>query len=154
MQGKTIEKTDLTIGNIAPDFTLNNQNGEPVNLYSVLNSGKNVMLVFYPGDNTPGCTMQLCSIRDIYKEFEKKNISVFGINHADEKSHAKFIEKQNYQFPILVDTNKEISQLYGQIKLMFGHKSIKRAVYVINVDKTIVYKKNGYQDNEEVLRLF
>ena len=141
-------------GMIAPNFTLFDENGNEFNLHSNLTkSGEYILLVFYPGDDTPGCTTQLCGIRDLQKEYTNKNIRVIGINHGDSKSHIKFINKYTFQFPILIDTGREISSLYGQIKFMFGHKSIKRGVYLLGKGGEILYKKHGQQDNSEILGL-
>jgi thioredoxin-dependent peroxiredoxin len=143
--------TQLSLNTIAPDFTLNNQKGEKINLYDILESGQKVLLVFYPGDMTPGCTSQLCGIRDIYKEYKDLNVTIFGMNHSNEKSHQKFIDMHNYQFDILVDTNKEVSRQYGQISKLFTSEIVKRGVILINTDKKIVYIKQGQQNNAEVI---
>ena len=141
------------INSNAPDFTLDNQKGESINLYQVLESGQNVLLIFYPADMTPGCTIQLCGVRDLYKEYTDMGVTVLGINHGDAKSHQKFIDQQNYPFDILVDVDKKISEQYGQLKFMFGHKSIKRGVYLIDSNKKIILIKQGQQDNQEILTL-
>ncbi len=91
---KETEAKVLKVGDKAPDFTAKNQAGIEISLSKLLKEGKKVLLVFYPGDDTPGCTSQLCGIRDIYKEYKDLGVEVYGVNHADEKSHQKFIETE------------------------------------------------------------
>jgi len=143
----------LEVGNIAPNFSLNNQKGESVDLYSVLSSGNKVLLIFYPGDDTPGCTAQLCGVQDVYKVYRDLGVKVLGINQGDQKSHQKFIDKFSYQFDILVDPGRQTAAAWGQIKKIFGHISTKRGVYLVNTDKTILFIKQGQQDNQVILNI-
>lgn len=136
----------LKPGSVAPDFTLASSNGDTVTLSDY--AGKhNVVLIFYPGDQTPGCTAQLCAVRDDYALFEKKNAKVFGVNPGDLKSHRKFIEKQRYQFPLLVDENRVVAKRYG----CDSWPMVKRTVYVIDTAGKIVFAKRGRPKNEEIL---
>jgi thioredoxin-dependent peroxiredoxin len=148
---KAAENIFPVTGDMAPDFTAITQTGEEIHLYDVLQAGSKVLLIFYPGDDTPGCTAQLCGVRDVYTEYQKKGIKVFGINHADQKSHQKFINKHQYQFDILVDTNKEIAHKYGAIKKFFSNQIIKRGVFLIDTDCEILYNVWGQQDNQLVI---
>jgi thioredoxin-dependent peroxiredoxin len=141
----------LNIGDIAADFKVKNQEGLDISLYKVLASGQKVLLIFYPGDDTPGCTKQLCGVRDIYNQYSKKNVTVFGINHASADSHEKFIQKYNFPFDILVDTDKKIIKQFGAEKFFFKNLIIKRGVFLIGTDKKIIYKHWGQQDNQKVL---
>jgi len=137
----------LKVGTIAPDFTLVNADGVTVSLHDF--SGKNpVVLIFYPGDQTPGCTKQLCAIRDDYSQFQEKNVKVFGINPADKVSHKKFIEKQKYPFTLLVDENKAVAKQYG----CESWPMVRRTVYVIGIDGKILYAKRGMPDDAEILK--
>jgi thioredoxin-dependent peroxiredoxin len=145
--------TILKIGDNAPLFTLNNQNSKPISLKDILNQGKKVLLVFYPNDMTPGCTTQLCGIRDVYSEYEKLNVVVLGINHKDEKSHQKFIKMHDYQFDILVDTDKKVATMYGQLGQFFGHDTIKRSVYLIDTNGKVLFMKQGQQDNQVIIAM-
>ena len=79
------------IGEKAPDFTVNDQDGNKVKLSDF--RGKKVVLYFYPKDQTPGCTAQACNLRDNYKAFQKKGYEILGVSSDSEKSHQKFIEK-------------------------------------------------------------
>lgn len=100
-----------TIGTMAPDFTLTDQNGKAHSLKN--EKGKWVLIYFYPKDNTPGCTKQACAIRDSFPSFEKLNCVVFGISTDSEKSHKKFEEKFELPFTLLADTEKEVVKAYG-----------------------------------------
>lgn len=148
--------TKLNIGEVAPNFeaTLQNPDGsnEVVELYKLLETQK-VLLVFYPGDDTPGCTKQLCGIRDVYGDYKKYNVKVLGVNQANKESHFKFIEKYNYPFGIIVDEDKSIRQKYGAIGKFFANTVTKRGVFLINEDKTIQYIFWGQQDNEKIFEI-
>jgi hypothetical protein len=87
----------LSVGDKAPAFSLRDQDGNPVTLED-FKTRKNVVLVFYPGDNTPGCTKQLCAIRDRFELFADNDTVVFGINPQDPASHKKFIIKRSLPF--------------------------------------------------------
>jgi thioredoxin-dependent peroxiredoxin len=146
-------RTKLEIGDTAPDFISINQKEEKIHLYDLLDQGKKVLLVFYPRDFTPGCTKQLCGIRDIYSEYEKLGVTILGVNHAEAKKHAEFIEHHKYQFDILVDKEKEIINDYGVMGSLYGHPHIKRGVFLIGPDKKILYRFWGQQDNEKIIEL-
>jgi peroxiredoxin Q/BCP len=137
----------LKSGMQAPDFSLLSSDGDTVKLSGF--AGKFYMvLIFYPGDQTPGCTAQLCAIRDDYSAFEAKNAKVFGVNPGDITSHKKFVAKQNYQFPLLVDENREVAKTYG----CNGWPMVKRTVYVIDTAGKIIFAKRGRPANEEILK--
>lgn len=95
---------------IAPDFTLNDQQGKPHTLSSY--RGKWALLFFYPKDDTPGCTKEACGIRDQYDAFQIANIEVFGINTDSSKKHDKFISKYQLPFTLLADEEKLVVQSY------------------------------------------
>lgn len=144
---KTIKPWE--VGKKAPDFSLMDSDGNKVKLSEL--RGQPVVLIFYPGDNTPGCTAQLCAIRDDYSKFKKFKAQVYGVNHAGAESHNKFIDKFGFKFPILIDTDRKVSEKYGAIKFMFGHKSIKRSVIIIDKDGKITWVKRGMPSNAEIL---
>jgi thioredoxin-dependent peroxiredoxin len=139
------EEKMLSIGSVAPDFSLVTEKGDTVHLAD-FKGKKNVVLIFYPGDQTPGCTKQLCAIRDDFSQFEAKNAVVYGVNPAGKESHQKFIDKQHYQFSLLIDKDKKVAQLYGAKGLM-----VKRTVVVIDKEGTIAYYKQGMPPNSEIL---
>ena len=102
----------LRVGDEAPSFSLEDHNGHPVTL-SAFRGKKNVVLVFYPRDNTPGCTKQLCAIRDQFDLFADSETVVFGINPQGSGSHSEFIDKHSFPFPLLVDHEKTVVSAYG-----------------------------------------
>lgn len=148
----TNPKLVLQVGDKAPTFELSNQNGQIISSKELLESGQKILLVFYPSDMTPGCTIQLCGIRDIYQEYRELNVTVLGINQGTEKSHQRFIDMHKYQFDILVDTDKIISREFGQIGSFFGNPTVKRGVILIDTNGKIIYIKQGQQDNQEVIK--
>lgn len=144
-------ETHLSVGDVAPDFTLKDQTGKNVTL-SDFAGKQNVALFFYPGDMTPGCTMQLCAVRDDWSKFERQNTVVFGINHGDAESHAEFVKKHGFPFPLLIDTDKKVSTKYGALKRFFKATIIKRTVVVVGKNGKIIYIKNGMPKNSEILK--
>lgn len=124
----------LAVGTKAPDFVLNDKEGNAVSLSDFL--GKKVVLYFYPKDNTPGCTRQACAFASAYAEFEKLNIAVIGISKDSTASHKKFAEKYNLPFIILSDPNLVAIKAYDvwQEKKMYGKVTmgVVRTTYIIN----------------------
>lgn len=100
------------VGNLAPAFTLHNQNGEKVSLKDFKNI-KNVLVYFYPKASTPGCTVQACGIRDNKKQFEKYDTVVLGVSPDPVSRLEKFIEKQGLNFTLLSDEDHAIADKYG-----------------------------------------
>lgn len=129
----------LKIGQKAPDFKVNDQDGNSVSLNQY--KGKKVVLYFYPRDNTPGCTAEACNLRDNYKQLQKKGYEVLGVSTDSEKSHQNFIKKQKLPFRLLADEDKEVHSKYGAWveKSMYGRKYMgtARITYVINEKGTI-----------------
>ena len=129
----------LTPGTPAPDFTLPDQNGDPVRLSDF--RGKTVVLYFYPKDSTPGCTAQACNLRDNYQDLRKEGYEVLGVSIDDEKSHLRFIEKNELPFTLIADTNKELVQKFGVYgeKKTFGrtYMGVFRTTFIINEDGVV-----------------
>jgi peroxiredoxin Q/BCP len=142
----------LAVGDKAPGFSLLDEHGTRVTLEGL--KGKNVVLVFYPGDLTPGCTMQLCAIRDDWAKFREAGILVYGVNHADAASHQKFIDAYHYPFPLLIDTDKKVSEAYGALKKFFKAVVIKRSVVGIGPDGIVRFLKRGMPKDTEILKAF
>lgn len=140
----------LSVGDLAPDFTLPNQNGEPVLLSSY--RGKcPVVLIFYPGDSTPVCTSQLCEVRDSYAEFQQAGAVVFGVNPWGEESHRRFAERHHFPFSLLVDRGNQVARQYEAV-LGWGPLSFpNRTVYVIGRDGRILFARRGKPTPAEVL---
>jgi peroxiredoxin Q/BCP len=130
----------IKIGNLAPDFTLPDENGKPVKLSGL--RGKKVILYFYPKDDTPGCTAQACGFRDQFAEIQDQNAIVIGISPDDAKSHQKFRTKYNLPFSLLSDVDHKVAEKYGAWgeKTTFGVKSIGiiRSHFVIDEQGKII----------------
>jgi peroxiredoxin Q/BCP len=109
-------------GKAAPAFTLKNQDGEKVALKDY--KGQNVIVYFYPRDDTPGCTKEAQGFRSLAKEFAKQDAVVIGISPDDEEKHQKFIKKYKLNFPLLCDSDKKVMTRYGAFgeKMMYGKK--------------------------------
>ena len=101
----------LEKGQIAPEFTLTDQNNQTHNLSDY--KGQRVLLYFYPKDDTPGCTKEACAIRDIYSEFEAKKVKVLGVSADDAASHKAFAEKYDLPFTLLSDPTFKTTKAYG-----------------------------------------
>ena len=125
----------LSVGDVAPDFEVNDQDGNPVKLSDY--KGKKVVLYFYPKDNTPGCTAEACNLRDNYSKFQAEGYEILGVSTDSEKSHQKFIEKQSLPFKLLADTEKEIHEKYGTWveKSMYGRKYMGTARQTFVIDE-------------------
>ena len=136
----------LAIGSAAPDFTLPDQDGAPVTLSGL--RGKNVVLVFYPADETRVCRRQLCEFRDMDQLANDRGVLVYGINPGSPQSHCNFRNKQKLPFPLLVDAGKRVAALYQAKGLM-----VKRTVYLIGRNGHIRFAKRGTPGPEEVFRL-
>lgn len=124
----------VEIGKLAPDFTLENQDGKQISLSDY--KGKNVVLYFYPKDMTPGCTTQACDFRDSHEVFEQQDTVILGISPDPIERHQKFIEKHGLPFELLADTEQEASTLYDvwKLKKMFGKEfyGIERSTFIID----------------------
>ena len=108
--------------------------------------GKNVVLVFYPGDDTYTCTKQLCEFRDRWERAKQRNVAVYGVNPQGARKHQAFRDKYKFPFPLLVDQGQQMGALYHTNGLI-----VKRTVYLIGPEGTILYAKRGKPDPEEVL---
>lgn len=104
-------KLKLKAGDLAPAFTAPTDGGGQVSLSDF--KGKNVILYFYPRDNTPGCTKEACAFRDEFGAFKKKGAVVLGVSTDSAKSHDKFVEKYKLPFTLVSDEDKKIVQAYG-----------------------------------------
>jgi peroxiredoxin Q/BCP len=126
-------------GKPAPDFELTTDSGETVRLADL--RGKQIVLYFYPRDDTPGCTKQACGIRDTWDAFRATGAEVFGVSPDGEESHAKFKQKHALPFTLLADPDHEVTERYG----FWGQKSfagkkymgVERSTVVIGADGTV-----------------
>lgn len=135
----------LPPGTAAPDFTLADEQGKTVTLSAL--RGNIVILVFYPGDDTPVCRQQLCELRDRWDELTSAGILAFGINPASKESHVRFRGKNKLPFPLLVDKGKEVASLYNAGGMLW----VKRTVYLIDSSGQIRYSRRGKPSTTEIL---
>lgn len=139
----------LPLGTQAPDFDLPATGGRQVKLSDYL--GKNLIIVFYPKDQTPGCTQQLCALRDDTALFQGLNTEFLGSNPDSMESHEKFASAQSYQFPILVDANRTMAKAYRALKE--DGKGIQRTVYIIDAKGVIRFAKQGLPPDSELVEI-
>jgi thioredoxin-dependent peroxiredoxin len=137
----------LPVGSDAPEFQAETSTGETMSLAD-FRGEKSVMLMFYPEDDTPGCTRQMCAARDDGEAYLDAGVMRLGVNHGSLASHVKFAEKYSLDFPILVDRKGEIARRYGVQKENGG---TARATYLIGVDGRIRYAEFGAHGADEVL---
>jgi len=130
---------NLKVGDQAPDFVLNDENGRKHSLSAY--RGQPVVLYFYPRDDTPGCTTEACNFRDDFSAYEDADVTILGVSADDEKSHMNFKEKYSLPFTLLADTNKEVVNQYGVWgkKSMYGkeYEGIHRTTFLIDADGKI-----------------
>jgi thioredoxin-dependent peroxiredoxin len=134
----------LPVGAPAPDFSLADDSGRVVKLSAL--RGRNVVLVFYPGDDTPGCTRQLCQFRDSWEAARAQGVEVFGVNPQSAAKHSKFRAKFQFPFPLLVDQERQVAKLYNAHGLI-----VKRTVYLIGPEGLIRFARRGMPAPSEVL---
>ncbi|MBD0023450.1 MULTISPECIES: peroxiredoxin [Gordonia] len=126
----------MNTGDTAPDFTLPDQDGNPVTLSSVLAQGP-VVLFFYPAALTPGCTKEACHFRDIVGEFTAAGARVLGISADDVAKQKQFDTTHNLGYPLLSDTDKSVAKAYG-VSRRIGLLPNQRATFAIGADGTVV----------------
>jgi thioredoxin-dependent peroxiredoxin len=131
---------ELAEGDAAPDFTLPSSTGDKVKLSSL--RGKNVVLYFYPKDDTPGCTKEACSFRDNLPKFDRVNATILGVSKDSFDSHQKFIQKYGLNFTLLSDEDLKAHHLYDtwKEKNMYGKKywGTERSTFVIDKNGRIL----------------
>ena len=142
-------------GNKAPAITLKDQDGTKVTLNDF--KGKNIVLYFYPKDNTSGCTKEACNFRDDFPRFGKLNAVILGVSPDSVESHKKFAGKYDLPFKLLSDEKKEVIEKYGvwKEKSMYGRKymGVERSTFIIDKNgkvKKIFRKVKVADHNKEV----
>lgn len=136
----------LPVGSQAPDFTLPTEEGQSVALATFRNRS-NVVLVWYPGDDTLVCTKQLCEFRDAWAEVQARDTVVFGVNPQTASSHGRFRAKHSLPMPLLIDAGQRAGRLYHTAGLI-----PKRTVYLIGKSGTIRFAQRGKPEPSEVLQ--
>jgi len=130
----------VKLGEKIPDFTATSTSDSEFSLSE--NVGKNIVIYFYPKDNTPGCTMEGEDFRDQFEAFRSNNAIIVGVSRDSVKSHDKFICKYNFPFDLLADEDETVCQLFNVIKEknMYGRKymGIERSTFLINSNGTLI----------------
>ncbi|MCB9231850.1 MAG: thioredoxin-dependent thiol peroxidase [Bacteroidia bacterium] len=127
----------LTVGTPAPAVEANDQHGNPVKLSDY--KGSKLILFFYPKDNTPGCTKEVCNLRDNYALLQSKGYKLLGVSVDNEKSHVKFINKFELPFPLLADTDQKVVNAFG----VWQEKSMYGRTYMGTVRSTFIIDEKG-----------
>ena len=129
----------LNVGDLAPEFSVNSQDGETVTLSKF--RGDKVILYFYPKADTPGCTAESCNLRDNYEDLLNKGFKIIGVSPDKQDKQKKFAEKYNLPFTLLADVEKEVIKAYGAwgLKKMYGkeYEGLLRTTYVIDEEGKI-----------------
>ncbi|HEY0016084.1 MAG TPA: peroxiredoxin [Longimicrobium sp.] len=136
----------LPVGSEAPVFTAKTTDGERISLPDFRGT-QSVLLMFYPMDDTPGCTRQMCLARDEGARYTEAGVARFGVNPGNLESHTEFRDKYSLDFPLIVDDNAEIASAYG----VLGGQGVSRATYLIDRDGRIAYAQPGTHGADEVL---
>jgi thioredoxin-dependent peroxiredoxin len=130
----------LAAGDKAPAFTLPDQDGKPVSLGEF--AGKQVVVYFYPRDDTPGCTKEACQFNDNLRAFSRVKVAVLGISADSAEKHRKFRSKYGLKFPLLTDADHDVGESYGAWgeKTLYGKKSVGviRSTFLVGTDGRIV----------------
>lgn len=134
----------LTIGDTCPIFELYNQKGELVQIGNFIGK-KNLVIYFYPKDDTPGCTKEACSFRDAYEDFKTLDCEVFGISSDNLKDHKKFAEKHRLTFQLLADTTKSVRKAFSVPGNLFGLIP-GRVTYIVDLKGKIAGVFNSQLD--------
>ncbi len=133
---------NVTLGAIVPDFVATITDNQTIKLSDY--SGENVVLYFYPKDNTPGCTLEAQDFRDHYKKFQTLNTVIFGVSRDSVKSHDGFKCKQALPFDLISDSDETLCQLFDVLKLknMYGKQviGIERSTFLINAEGVLVHE--------------
>lgn len=148
----------LETNQMAPDFTLPDQNGNDVTLSSF--RGKKVILYFYPKDNTPGCTKEACSLNEAKEDLSGLNAVIIGVSRDSAQSHQKFIASHDLSFTLLTDKDHEVMEMYGAYgkKMMYGKETtgVIRTTYIIDEEGKIVkiFRKVNTATHGEDIKAF
>lgn len=141
----TIMQNKIELNQTVPDFELPATSGTSFKLSNYL--GKNVILYFYPKDNTPGCTTQGMQFRDKYAEFKGLNTEIFGISRDGIKSHENFKAKFSFPFELLADTEELACSLFGVMKMknMYGKqvRGVERSTFIIDKNGVLIQEWRG-----------
>lgn len=135
----------LAVGSAAPDFELRNDRGAAVRLGDY-RGRKNVILIFYPADDTRVCTRQVCEMRDNWGAAQARDTVILGVNPGNAESHRRFREKHSLPFDLLIDEGKRVASRYNA-----GGLIVNRTVYAIGKDGRILFAQRGKPSPKDVL---
>jgi len=138
---------NIKVGSKVPEFLLPDQNGNTFDISSVLGK-KNLVIYFYPKDDTPGCTAEACSFRDQYEVFREADAEIIGISSQSVESHFNFAKKHNLNYTLLSDTEKKVRKLFGVKGDLFGLIP-GRVTYVVNKEGEVVFMFNSQTKAEQ-----
>ena len=145
----------IEIGSRIPSFILPNQDGKDVNIDDHVGK-QNLVIYFYPKDDTPGCTAEACSFRDQYEVFREADAEIIGISSQSVESHFNFAKKHNLNYTLLADTEKKVRKLFGVKGDLFGLIP-GRVTYVANKKGEVIFvfdsQRNAEQHVDEALAI-
>jgi len=144
---KSVSMQKISVGSVIPSFELKDQNNQLFQLNSVLGK-KNLVIYFYPKDDTPGCTKEACAFRDQFEVFEDAQALIIGISAQSVESHKSFEKKHNLNFTLLSDTGNKVRKLFGVPTNFFGLIS-GRVTYIVNKEGKVVYMFNSQMQAEK-----
>ena len=137
----------ISIGDTCPSFSLQNQNGQTINIQEYIGS-KNLIIYFYPKDNTPGCTKEACSFRDAMQDLNNLDCEVFGISADSVASHKKFANQFRLTFNLLSDIGNEVRKSFKVPANLFGLIP-GRVTYIVNKEGEIVHIINNQMNPDK-----
>lgn len=140
----------LSVGEAAPDFDLEDENGARVRLGD-FRGKSSVVLMFYPADNTPGCTKQLCTARDDYDKYQEAGVAVFGVNPGSAANHKRFAERHGLRTPLLLDDGARVSRAYGALMPIPLVTMVNRTVVGIDRDGIVRFYERGMPATSAIL---
>lgn len=140
----------LSIGDQAPDFALQDENGNTVRLADFRGVSA-VVLMFYPADNTPGCTKQLCTARDDYDKYEAAGVAVFGVNPGSAGTHKRFSERHGLRTPLLLDDGGRVSRAYDALMPIPLLTIVNRTVVGIDREGIVRFAERGMPSTAAIL---
>jgi len=140
----------LDIGEKAPDFNLEDEKGNQVELAD-FRGKSSVVLMFYPADDTPGCTKQLCTARDDYDKYQAAGIAVFGVNPGSASAHKRFSEKHGLRTPLLLDNRGKVSRAYDALMPIPLLTLVNRTVVGIDREGIVRFYERGMPPTQRIL---
>lgn len=148
------DSVTLENGQKAPNFCIDDSDGNTHDLEAINASGKTVILYFYPRDSTPGCTIQACDFRDQMSRLNNGQYIVLGVSQDSAKSHADFITEQQLNFPLLLDQDLSLHKAYGtwRMKMNYGkeYMGCARSTFVINPQGELVFARYNVKAKNHV----